>query len=215
MVRRFNPYTGETRKYDLNIDGLVCSDSDQSMDDRDVLPFWSALIKDGYLYMSPYRGNKFAVLNIVSGEAGELDFPLSIDWPGIDRYFPSYIRGSFIWNPLTMPDSVFWFSAVKRRLYEISLEPAGCRVLREIPMKADVDEVRTHAYGFSDLAPWHRYSLCEDAFNSLPDFIEGKITGAAFSRKKQLASYSEISRNLDGTCGRHVCDFLMEKVFQH
>ena len=80
-------------------------------------------------------------------------------------------------------------------------------------MNFDVDELKEHSQGFSVESPWWReYGLQEDAVNSLDSFLSGKVYGAPFDQQKELDSFKKVAVNLDGTCGQHVCDFLMKKI---
>lgn len=211
-VKHFYPYTGELKEYDLSCQGFACSDPDQVMEDADVLPFSSAVIKDGYLYLAPSRGNRFLVLDTSTGESHEWKFPLSIEWQGADRFFTGGYRG------ILFRDSVsgryYWMSGTARKLYEVGIEPDQCRIIKEIPVRFPIDEARQNTYGFSDGAPWSRYGLSESAINPLSQFISGKVNGAQFSRDKQLASFGEVAVNLDGTCGEHVCEYLYTQMTQ-
>jgi hypothetical protein len=77
----------------------------------------------------------------------------------------------------------------------------------------DIDELRQNAYGFSENAPWGiQYSMIEDSINSLGSFLAGIVYGAPFDKQKALESFKKVAVNLDGTCGQHVCDFLMKKM---
>lgn len=57
-----------------------------------------------------------------------------------------------------------------------------------------MDELKEHYQGFS-----------------LDSFLSGKVYGAPFDQQKELDSFKKVAVNLDGTCGQHVCDFLMKK----
>ena len=68
--------------------------------------------------------------------------------------------------------------------------------------------------GFSEYSEWMMYACIEDAFNSLPDFLDGNITGNQFNIDRQLKAYSQIAANYDGTCGAKVYDFMRGKLKQ-
>jgi hypothetical protein len=68
----------------------------------------------------------------------------------------------------------------------------------------------THASGFEVFSEWQPYAMQEDVFNSLPDFLDGKIYGRAHDRQEQLRSYGKIAANYDGTCGEKVHRFLCD-----
>ena len=54
------------------------------------------------------------------------------------------------------------------------------------------------------------YSCSEDAFHSLPDFLDGKMPGRPFDEKLQRELYSVIVKNSDGTCGEKIYRFVAE-----
>lgn len=208
-LRRFYPNTGKVKYYDIHCEGFFCSEQDHEEEHDNIFPFSSMIMDKGILYIAPYRGNKFIKLNTVTGKSKEYKFPLSIDWQPHSRYFTGGYKGSFaVYN-----DKNYWISGTQRRFYEIELNETECKIVKEIPVEFDADEVRAHANGFCVTAPWWtQYGLQEDAINSLSSFISGKVYGAPFDKQKELDSFKNVSVNLDGTCGQKVCDFLMKKM---
>lgn len=97
------------------------------------------------------------------------------------------------------------FYPLERKLYDFDIEK---NALEEIGIQFDVDELRQHEDGFNDYSQWLRYCCCENAFNSLKDFLDGNITGKQFDRERQLKSYGEIAVNNDGSCGQKVHGFI-------
>jgi len=57
-------------------------------------------------------------------------------------------------------------------------------------------------YGFARHAPWRRYGCYEDAFHTLPAFLDGTLPGSPFDSVKSIQDYQEIIENADGTCGQ-------------
>ena len=87
-----------------------------------------------------------------------------------------------------------------------------CNNFKEIKVELDVKEVKENESGFSVSSEWLQYCCRENAFNSLTDFIDDKITGNAFNKEKQLESYKTITANIDGTCGKKVHEFICSKI---
>lgn len=209
QIQRYFPESGEVVSYDVACDGFYCSGQDKENVHDDIMPFSSAIMKDNLLFLAPYRGNKFIVLDTTSGKLHEWKFPLSLEWQPHNRYFTGGYKGKFI----QYDSKDYWLSATKRRLYEIVVHSDRCEIIREILVKFDVDEIRQHASGFCQNSPWWtQYGLQEDAVNSLGSFLSGKVYGAPFDRQKELDSFKNVAVNLDGTCAQHVCDFLMKKM---
>ena len=100
-----------------------------------------------------------------------------------------------------------------KQLYEVKFTGNICEVMNEIPVEFDIDEVRYNSHGFTVESPWWReYSLVEDAVNSLSSIILGDTCGSQFDKQKELNSLRDVAANLDGTCGQHICDFLINKM---
>ena len=206
-VRCLHPSTGKVDEYELHSDGFICSDPDKDSFGEDEMPFSSCVRSGDFLYIAPYRGNRFFVLDTKTGKSHEWNFPLPIDWQGHDRFFTGEYRGTIF----EYEGRFFWLSGTKHRLYELSLSPEKCSVVKEIPVHFDVNELREHAYGFADLSPSVRYSLNEDVLNPLSQFVAGHVNGSQFSKQKQLDAFGKVAVNLDGTCGERVCEAIIEQ----
>ncbi len=57
-----------------------------------------------------------------------------------------------------------------------------------------------------------RYCCVEDAFNSLPDFIDGKIKGNPHDKAHQIRAFEEIAANPDGTAGEKIYQFTINRL---
>lgn len=208
-IIRFYPQTGEVQNYNIICDDFFCSSKDAYDVHDDIEPFSSAIYKDGYLFLAPFRGNKCIALDIESGESYEWKFPLSLEWKPDNGYVTGTYKGSLV----EYNKKYYWVSDTKKRLYEIDIEKDQCEIISGIPVRFDADEIREHANGFCQDVPWWtQYGLKEDAVNSLESFLSGKVYGDLFDRQKELDSFQKVAVNLDGTCGQHVCDFLMKKM---
>lgn len=209
VVRRFYPDTGEVRNYEVNIDGFYCSDTDLSVNHDDIMPFSSAVIIGDNVYLAPSRGNKFVVLNIVTGESHELKSQVSLELDKYSCYYTGGRKGRLIHNK----DKYYWASDVEKCLYEVELTDDKCNIKRNIPVNFNIDELKANSKGFGIAKPWwNQYCLYEDANNTLDTFLSGKVYGALFDKQKELDSFKKVAVNLDGTCGQHVCDFLIKKM---
>jgi hypothetical protein len=82
----------------------------------------------------------------------------------------------------------------------------------EINIEFDIDELKAKEPGFERNSEWLQYCCEENAFNSLADFLDGKITGKAFDREKQINCFAEIAANNDGTCGEKLHEFIKDHV---
>lgn len=203
-VRRFYPNNSNVIDYEINIDGLYCSDMKSQNYHDDLEPFSSLVVNNDTIYLAPFRSNKYVKIDLNSGEASELVFSFTSDRFDIDTYNCKFF---------SYKDKYYWISYKMKRLYEVKFTGNICEVMNEIPVEFDIDEVRYNSHGFTVESPWWReYSLVEDAVNSLSSIILGDICGSQFDKQKELDSLRDVAANLDGTCGQHICDFLINKM---
>ena len=87
--------------------------------------------------------------------------------------------------------------------------------MNEVNIKFNVDELKQHEDGFNDSSQWLKYCCCENAFNSLKDFLDEGITGKQFEKEKQIKSYEIIAANNDGSCGEKVHEYIKNKIKIH
>lgn len=99
------------------------------------------------------------------------------------------------------------FTTLDRKLYDVRLETGE---YREVAISFDVKGLQDHTPGFCEQSDWLQYACEENAFNSLEDFLDGNISGAAFDRERQLRDYRKIAANNDGTCGEKVHRFVKD-----
>ena len=101
------------------------------------------------------------------------------------------------------------FTLYDRKLYKVDLET---NEWQELGIGFDRKELEKNEAGFQKESQWMQYCCLENAFNSLPDFLDGNITGHAFDRQSQLDAYSLIAANHDGTSGEKIYGFMKEKL---
>ena len=96
-----------------------------------------------------------------------------------------------------------------RTIYAI--EPESGR-LSEVEIQFDKAELTQHEPGFAENSQWLQYCCCENAWNTLQDFLDGTITGNQHDREQQLAAFSKINASIDGDCGEKVHQRIMENM---
>lgn len=162
------------------------------------------------IVLSPTWGNMYLSLDRETGKMTPWEQEIASEIRGKNGYFSSWGMGGFPVTYLPQGAAVqrMWYMP-ERRLYEIDL---CTKEWREIEIVMDKDEVMAHEAGFAKLAKEMPYALQESAFNSLQDFVEGRITGNRFDRCKQMEIFSKINANMDGTCGKNVYAFLKERL---
>ncbi len=202
----WKPANGETVAYQGLPSGFACRHIPFGFA-CDTSPFGHPAVDDEQVILPPYWSNMFVRLDRKTGKMMEWKptVEMSLRWE--NGYFFTDAVGMFLY---WVKDSVWrFFHAMSRRLYDMDIRTGAC-----VPVIFDFDEneVAEHSAGFQEMAEWLRYGCNEDAFNSLEDLLDGKITGGQFDRDRQLRAYGEAAANLDGTCGEKVYRFVREKL---
>ena len=85
-------------------------------------------------------------------------------------------------------------------------------IWEEIPISFDEESKSQMQIGYDRMSAWFLYGCMENAFNSLQDLLNDTIHGKPFDREQQLAAYSSIAANIDGTAGEKIYKFVMEQI---
>lgn len=157
-----------------------------------------------YVYLAPFFGNMYVRFNKNTGEMTEWKPPMELPKKETNGYFASWAKGYFTFTEDEAGNKRYHlFSCYDKKYYDIDFESGG---YKEVEIEFDLGELQSHEPGFWESDQWLQYSCEENAFNSLPDFLDGNIRGQAFDRERQIRAYQEIAANNDGTCG--------EKIYQ-
>ncbi len=206
-ITRWNPKTGETREYSNLPSGFSSTNYSQGCACNEKPFSMMVFSKDSNdIIVSPFWGNMFVRLNRDTGEMKEWKSSVVFRNRGKSGYFVTEGIGG-IFPVGSRPEGTnyrMWY-APERKLYDIDI---GTGVCREIEIQFDYEEVRAHESGFMEESEWVQYCLRESAFNSLQDFLEGRITGNPFDRDRQLKAFSEINANTEGMCGENIHTFI-------
>ena len=210
-VVRWNPNNGDVKEYDCHVEGMQCEHPmlGYTCEDR---PFHFAAFNDKNVFLTPCWGNKYVKLNKQTGKVTEWDTAFYQPKTIKNGYYLSWIKGYFcpVIDRLDKKERVL-FSVFDRKLYSINLMTDECR---EIEIKLDGDELQNHEAGFQENSEWMQYACQENAFTTLPDFLNGNITGNAFNRERQIKAYSDIAANNDGTSGEKIYRFVSDKLLR-
>lgn len=169
----------------------------------DEYPVSLAAIIENIIYFIPNWGNMGIKLDTETGIFSKWNLPIPLKEG--KEYFFTGGKYAVIWN-LENEDKYKLFYYPERKLYDYDIEKNECR---EVEVRFDLKKLRVHENGFNDDSQWLKYCCCENAFNSLKDFLDGNITGRQYDREKQIKSYKEIVANNDGSCGQKVHEFVM------
>ena len=208
-IVRWNPQTGEQREYADLPEGLTCRHPVQKYECM-TIPFGRAVFYQDQVFFSPAWGNLFVRLDKESGKMTEWKPPFPILEKEKNSYYTMGGMANFI-NPKKDIEQrePLVFTLYDRKLYKVDLETNEWQELR---IGFDRKELEKSEAGFQKESQWMQYCCLENAFNSLPDFLDGNITGHAFDRQSQLDAYSLIAANHDGTSGEKIYGFVKEKL---
>ncbi len=205
----WNPKTGKVQEYSDVPAGFKCKNRPYGFvcEDR---PFSGIAFSERYVFFPPYWGNMFLRLDREIKKFDEWIPPFDVVEEGKNGYFMSWSVGGFIRQTGTFGKWTYrYFSTPDRKVYEIDMDT---REYTEIDVVFDQEELRNHESGFCEISEWLRYAGLENAFNSLPNFLDGNISGNLFDRERQIRAYGEIAANYDGTSGEKIHSFMREKV---
>lgn len=208
VITCWNPESGEVREYTDFPDKMRCRHIPLGVECMER-PFSRPAFCGDYVYLAPYWANMYVKLNRITGEAIEWKPPFETPENIKNGYYSSWCKAWFL-NPIGEDSKRYkLFSLFDRRLYDVDLESD---TYEEINIEFDIDELKAKEPGFERNSEWLQYCCEENAFNSLADFLDGKITGKAFDREKQINCFAEIAANNDGTCGEKLHEFIKDHV---
>lgn len=212
-VARWNPTTGAVREYDGYPAGFKCVNPLHQFE-CESRPFSYAYAYGDAILFAPYWANMFIRIDRKTGVVTRWEPP----FPTVDQakngYYFAAANYTFV-VPLCPKkreaSSCLIYSYLERLFYQVNL---ATREYRKIVPTFDVAVLKAHEPGFARCSEWMQYACNENAFNSLTDFLDGRISGEPFAREKQLTAFGEIVANLDGTCGAKLHQLLMERQKQ-
>lgn len=205
-ILEWNPRTGAIKEY-MNFpkDFKCVQPIYKTLTDE--YPLSSLAFIGKTIYFTRNWGNMDIKLDTETGVFSKWDVPIlgRKDTKIIPKeYFRTTGTYGFVWS-LEEKDRYKLYYYPERKLYDFDIEKEK---LNEIKIKFSLEELKQHEDGFNDCSQWLKYCCCENAFNSLKDFLDGNITGKQFDREKQIKSYEEIAASNDGSCGQKVHAFI-------
>lgn len=209
VITRWNPVSGEIHEYSNYPDGLSCAHIIHGYECMEV-PFANPAFCGDYVYFPPQWANMFICLNKVTGEMTEWKPPFELPEKPLNGYYTSWAKAYFL-RPSGEHDENEYhlFSVFDRKLYFINMKTEE---YREIPVEFDVQELIDNEPGFRENSEWLQYACDENAFNTLPDFLDGTITGHAFNRVDQVRAFEKNAANNDGTCGEKIHQYVCRHI---
>ncbi len=209
-ILKWNPKTGIIREYTGFPKGFKCFHPVHKTL-ADEYPLGGMAFVGKTIFFTQNWGNMDIKLDTETGAFSEWDVPIpnKENMEVISKeYFYTSGKYRFV-RSIKEKERYKLFYHPERKLYDFDIEK---NKLNEIEIKFNIDELKQHEDGFNDCSQWLKYCCCENAFNSLKNFLDDNITGKQFDREKQLKSYGEIAANNDGSCGKKVHEFIKETI---
>lgn len=207
-ITRWNPETGDVKEYSNLLEGLQCKNRilNTTCDER---PFVTMALLQKEVILSPFFGNMFIKIDKETGTIEEWNPPVLFSDQGKNGYFLAGSMGSFLYQTNTLGEETWRFYCnTERKLYDINMET---NEYQEVPIVFSKEELQAKTSGFGVESEWHKYCCTENAFNSISDFLDGKID-SSFDKEKQLQVFECIATNIDGTSGEKIHKFSKEKM---
>lgn len=207
-VKRWNPETGDVRKYIDMPQGLSCRDNRQERICNNRPFGWLTIYQDKVI-LSPAYGNMFVALDRDTGVTEEWESPFAMkNEQNADGGFMGS-NGTFFKFTESGKSVYRLYNTAESRLYELDAENDGCK---EIPIVFSLEELKKHEPGFHKDSEWLAYACRENALNSLSDFLDGKVCGNDFDKNEQKKAYREVIENSDGSCGEKVYQYIIKNI---
>lgn len=209
-ITRWNPESKETYIYAEYPKKLQCKDPVHGYECEER-PFYSAAFYGDYVYFSPWWADVFIKLDKRTGRLEEWKPPFKQPDTWKNGYFLSGGKGYFDCAMKSTDGKIYpFYSVYDRKIYLVNLESGEAE---EVHQEFDIDELSEHEPGFQEYSEWIQYACQENAFNSLKDFLDGKITGNLFDREREVSAFEQIAANNDGTSGEKIYSFIRNKLF--
>jgi len=213
IITRWNPKTNAVREYRDVPESFKVLKWPYEYECEEH-PFASVLSfeEDGknLTIISPSWGNMYLSFDKETGKTQEWKLPIGNANRGKNGYYVTTSMGGFVitQEQLGKANCRIWY-APERKLYDINVFTKECH---EVEIEFDYKDLLEQEPGFSEESEWLQYCLMENAFNSLQNLLDDKITGNQFDRERQLKAFSNVNANADGTCGKTVYEFVKGKI---
>lgn len=203
VIVRWNTLTGEAREYSGFPIDFSCVNA---IDGCEGPAFNLPAFYGKYMYLVPCQANMYLKLNIETGEFMKWCPPLK----NMAEDFLAEGKRTFLWRlPHEEEFDFKLYSYTEKKVYRINIITDTCK---EMDIQLDVDELKKHESGFSACSQTLKYACMENYFNTLGRFLDEEVLGGRFDKEKQLAAYSEIAANYDGSCGRKVYEYINGQI---
>lgn len=196
MIVSWNLQTGAVREYEGVPEGFACinPNSGQTCGEQ---PFSTMAFYGDDVYIAPMQANMYLRLHIRSGQLEQWKPPLE-NFMERNVFFPW-------WKPEDKEGWLGIYSNTEWRLYAVNMKTGESK---EIEIGFDREELDAHEAGFTACSETLPYACMENILNPLERFLDGVTAGNPFDKERQLAAYSELAANSDGSCGRKIYGYI-------
>lgn len=209
VIIRWNPGTGEVHEYADYPQGMECRNPRTGQICMEI-PFLYAAFYDNDVYFLPFWGNMYIKLDKISGKTTEWEPPFE-QLPNYKNGYYTYVGKSYLIRTIENTDGKVYRigSGYDRKIYDVNF---ATKEYKEVPIEFSMEELRQNEPGFREYSEWMAYVCQENAFHSLPDFLDGNIIGNPFNKEQAVHAYEKIAANNDGTSGMKIYDFIRNKL---
>jgi len=207
-IVRWNYVTGEVKEYKDYPDDFVCS-SDVN---GGTYMFTGAVYSNNAIWIFPCYANMILCLDVVTGQIKKVD--LNLPYEENMRKSEFYMQQNNYFGCFKYDDqNVAALSSYDRSLLIIDTIEETYRLL---PCRLSPDDVQKLSIPFKEsfgqLGEDATYAAIEDDFSiSIDAFLEYVIDNQHISQR-QTDSYAQFVKNMDGTCGGKVHDYIMKHM---
>ena len=202
----WDPFTGKTQFHASMPEGFTCIMPVTAFECTEE-PFSAMVFDDENVYLSACWANMCVKLNKATGQIVKYDVPIDVGKLYKKGYYLSPISSIFY----KFDDVYYFFSCYERRMFRMDIQTGS---FEEVHIHFDREDLLEAEQGFGRISGYIRYACMENAYNTLEYFLNDNITGGQFNKEDQIAAYSEIAENLDGTCGEKTHYIIKDKLLK-
>lgn len=201
----WKPEMGERKEYGKMPKELVCKQRPIGFDCM-IRPFGRVASHGRYAVLAPYWGNMFIRIDKETGETKRWEPQVTIEEPK-NGYYNSWFSAMFLRQ---IEGYVFlMYCDSQRSLYKVDIETGMCE---EVSITFNLDNMKKNVAGFSEFSEWLQYVGSENAFNTLPQFLDGTLQGQAHDSERQKRAFAKVAANGDGTAGDKIYQYIKTKI---
>ena len=221
-IRRWDTHTGKCQVLDVKDypANYQCQTDWWNLEDQ--YKFAGAIRQDGYIYLLPCYGSMALRLDMAEQKLEEVDLGLPFGWEERkSNYFmqqSTVISVGGFWLPGYQP----WEDNAAGWALQFACSNFLCwydfrtMTYREIPCRLTEEQAKTWplplAQAFGRMGKDIPYATGEQrALRSVSQFIDYVASGV-HDREKQREAWSELAKNIDGTCGEKIKEEVLRRL---